>query len=147
VNILKVNMLLDAMHCNPCFSESFLWSVVPYLDTNRFRPRLLAIQKTRPFHAESRCWDERFLLLEPIPIEFGCFDQGMTKLLFRRRLQTFVRLLSCYQRRYAYCLSEAQGTSLVPRGIYQITCVHYKTYNIMDATLLQHVIYHLMARR
>jgi hypothetical protein len=63
VDMLKVNMSIDTMPWNahpglmsidniprnPHFSgELFRRSVAPYLVTNRFRPRLLAIQKSRP---------------------------------------------------------------------------------------------------
>jgi hypothetical protein len=38
------------MHLDACYSqhELFRGSVIPYLETNRFRPRVRAIQKTRP---------------------------------------------------------------------------------------------------
>jgi hypothetical protein len=50
VDMLKVNMSIHTLHLNlPCRQhDNFLESVIPYLATNRFRPRLLAIQKTRP---------------------------------------------------------------------------------------------------
>jgi hypothetical protein len=55
VDMLKVNV---SVHTIPWYlyppldtrnSELFQGSVAPYLETNKFRPRLLAIQKTRPF--------------------------------------------------------------------------------------------------
>jgi hypothetical protein len=49
VNMLKVNVSIHTIHFGARYSELFQGSVVPYLETNRFRPRLLAIQKTRPF--------------------------------------------------------------------------------------------------
>jgi hypothetical protein len=50
VDMLKVNMSIRTIHLNDRHREHELFrgSVIPYLETNRFRPRLLAIQKTRP---------------------------------------------------------------------------------------------------
>jgi hypothetical protein len=49
-DVLKVNMSLHTVDLHDCYSQHELYrgSVVPYLETNRFRPRLLAIQKTCP---------------------------------------------------------------------------------------------------
>jgi hypothetical protein len=55
----RINVLLKMMKVNTsvhqielaeqyCGHESFRKSVIPYLETNGLRPRLLAIQKTRP---------------------------------------------------------------------------------------------------
>jgi hypothetical protein len=50
VNMLKVNMSIHTTRLNDSLSHHVLFreSVIPYLETNRLRPRLLAIQKTRP---------------------------------------------------------------------------------------------------
>jgi hypothetical protein len=50
VDMLKVNTLIHTIHLTPHHSEHELYrgSVIPYLETNRLRPRLLAIQATRP---------------------------------------------------------------------------------------------------
>jgi hypothetical protein len=50
VDMMKVNMSIHTLHLDDryCQHELFRESVIPYLETNRFRPRLLAIQKTRP---------------------------------------------------------------------------------------------------
>jgi hypothetical protein len=51
VDMLKVNISIHTIHLDYHHSEheNFRRSVAPYLETNRFRPRLLAIQKARPF--------------------------------------------------------------------------------------------------
>jgi hypothetical protein len=47
VDMLKVNTLIHTIHLDP--RHDIYWrSVTPYLETNRLRPRVLAIQKTRP---------------------------------------------------------------------------------------------------
>jgi hypothetical protein len=50
VDMLKVNISIHTIHLDFGYSQHELYreSVIPYLETNRFRPRLLAIQKTRP---------------------------------------------------------------------------------------------------
>jgi hypothetical protein len=49
VDMLKVNISIHTMHLGAhSRHELYRESVVPYLETNRFRPRVLAIQKTRP---------------------------------------------------------------------------------------------------
>jgi hypothetical protein len=50
VDMMKVNMSIHTIRLNDCLSqhELFLGSVIPYLERNRLRPRLLAIQQTRP---------------------------------------------------------------------------------------------------
>jgi hypothetical protein len=50
VDMMKANMSIHTIRLDDhdCEHELFRESVVPYLKTNRFRPRLLAIQKTPP---------------------------------------------------------------------------------------------------
>jgi hypothetical protein len=51
VDMMKVNMSIHAiLRLGDCYSEHELFrkSVIPYLETNRLRPRVHAIQKARP---------------------------------------------------------------------------------------------------
>jgi hypothetical protein len=50
LDMIKVNISIHTMDFQLRYSwhKLFRRSVIPYLETNRFRPRLLAIQKTRP---------------------------------------------------------------------------------------------------
>jgi hypothetical protein len=50
LDLMKVNLSIHTMNLRDQYSkhELFRESVIPYLATNLFRPRLLAIQKTRP---------------------------------------------------------------------------------------------------
>jgi hypothetical protein len=50
LDMLKVNISIHTIHLDPGYSqhEIFRGLVIPYLETNRFRPRVRAIQKTRP---------------------------------------------------------------------------------------------------
>jgi hypothetical protein len=50
LDMMRMNQLIHTIRLNDLHSrhELFQGSVIPYLETNRLRPRLLAIQKTRP---------------------------------------------------------------------------------------------------
>jgi hypothetical protein len=50
VDMMKVNTSIHTMYVDSHYSEHEMYreSVTPYLETNRCRPRLLAIQRTRP---------------------------------------------------------------------------------------------------
>jgi hypothetical protein len=50
VDMLKINTSIHTMHLRDHYKEHELFrqSVIPYLETNRLRPRLVAIQQTRP---------------------------------------------------------------------------------------------------
>jgi hypothetical protein len=56
VEMLKVNTTIHTIHVDSCFSKQEIYqvSVIPYLETNRLRPRVRAIQKTRliPYRAK-----------------------------------------------------------------------------------------------
>jgi hypothetical protein len=54
LDMLKVNMSIHTtMHLDSHYIDHELYrlSLIPYLETNRLRPRLLAIQQTRPISA------------------------------------------------------------------------------------------------
>jgi hypothetical protein len=50
LDMLKVNTSIDTMYMDQCLTSTNFYceSILPYLETNRLRPRLLAIQQTRP---------------------------------------------------------------------------------------------------
>jgi hypothetical protein len=50
LNMVKINLSIHTLRLDDRYyqHELFRGSVTPYLEMNRFRPRLLAIQKTRP---------------------------------------------------------------------------------------------------
>jgi hypothetical protein len=55
-DMLKVNTLIHTIHFDSCHSEHELFrgSVIPYLETNRLRPRVRAIQKARPIAYQAK---------------------------------------------------------------------------------------------
>jgi hypothetical protein len=114
-DMLKVNLSIYTIKLNYqyCFHKLYRESVIPntafisftesqsFLISRRIDSgrAFLPSKKVIRLHTVPRCWGERFLLYEPIPIAFGCFYQGMPKLPFRRplrrplRLRVFQRLL------------------------------------------------------
>jgi hypothetical protein len=50
LDMMKVNTTIHTIRLDACYSQHELYrlSVIPHLETNRLRPRLLAIQRTRP---------------------------------------------------------------------------------------------------
>ena len=56
VDMMKANSSIHTIHVDSRYSEHEIYreSVIPYLETNRFRPRLLAIQKTRPIEYRAK---------------------------------------------------------------------------------------------
>jgi hypothetical protein len=50
LDMINVNISIHTLHLDPRYSQHVLFRepVIPYLETNRLRPRLLAIQRTRP---------------------------------------------------------------------------------------------------
>jgi hypothetical protein len=65
VDMLKVNTLIHTIHLGSCHNEHdeiYRKSIMPYLETNRFRPRLLAIQKTRSITYRAKLLGRALLL-------------------------------------------------------------------------------------
>jgi hypothetical protein len=89
VDMLKESMSIDTIHMDHRYMELGLFqeSVIPYLETNKFRPRVRAIQKTRPIAYRVKVLGRALLVTRTDANSFWIFYQGMPKLLFRRRLQ------------------------------------------------------------
>jgi hypothetical protein len=75
MDMMKVNMSIHTIHLCSYFSqhELFRKSVILYLETNRSRPHLLAIQNTRPIAYRAKVLGRALPQLVLIPIAFGCF--------------------------------------------------------------------------
>jgi hypothetical protein len=131
LDMLKVNTSIHTIHLDGRYSQHELYRrlVIPYLDTNRLRPRLLVIQKTRPITYRVKVECRSFLSVDDYD------DQSPNACYCCRYFQCCSCRRDCYSYsccfcnwglcfcccRYSYCTSEAQGISLVPPGIYQIT--------------------------
>jgi hypothetical protein len=85
VAMLKVNMSIHTISWNPhCSSSRELMqgSVAPYLETNRFRPRLLAIQRCRPFPYRGKVLGRALLATRTNPNLFWMLLSGNTEIIF-----------------------------------------------------------------
>jgi hypothetical protein len=92
LDMMKMNMSIHTIHLHLRYSDHARESVIPYLETNRLRSRVRAIQKNTPdcVPCQGSCWDAPFLLLVLMQIAFGCFYQEMPKLLFYNTPQTML---------------------------------------------------------
>jgi hypothetical protein len=72
VDMMKVNMSIRSIHVNSQYSRHELYreSVIPYLETNRLRPRVRAIQKTRPITYRAKVLGLALLAVRTDPNRF-----------------------------------------------------------------------------
>jgi hypothetical protein len=72
VDMLKVNMSIRTIHVHEHYSQHpfFRRSVVPYLETNKLRPRVLAIQQTRPIAYRAKVLGRALLAVRTDPNRF-----------------------------------------------------------------------------
>jgi hypothetical protein len=84
LDMLKVNMTIHAMYLNAQYSEHefFRRSVVPYLKTNRFRPRLLAIQQARPIPYRATVLGRALFAVRTDPNRFWMLLSGNAEVAF-----------------------------------------------------------------
>ena len=83
VDMLKVNMSIHTIPWDPNYcSEIFPGSVVPHLETNKFRPRLLAIQKIRPFPHRVKVLGRALLATRTDPNLFWMLLSGNAEIAF-----------------------------------------------------------------
>jgi hypothetical protein len=84
LDMLKVNMLIQAIDLDAHYQNHELYqeSVEPYLDTNRFRPRLLAIQQTRPIAYRAKVLERELLAVRTDPNRFWMLLSGNAEVAF-----------------------------------------------------------------
>jgi acetolactate synthase regulatory subunit len=84
VDMMKVNMTMHTIRMKPRYIqyESFRQSVVPYLETNRFRPHLLAIQRTRPQAYRAKVLGRALLAVRTDPNRFWMLLSGNAEFAF-----------------------------------------------------------------
>jgi hypothetical protein len=84
VDMLKVNMSIHTILLHDLYShhELFRGSVIPHLETNRFRPLLLAIQKTRPIAYRAKVLGRALLAVGTDPYRFWMLLSGNAELAF-----------------------------------------------------------------
>jgi hypothetical protein len=81
---MKVNLSIHTMYLDSQCSEHeiFRGSVIPYLETNLFRPRLLAIQKTRPIAYRAKVLGQALLAVRTDPNRLWMLLSGNAEVAF-----------------------------------------------------------------
>jgi hypothetical protein len=84
VDMLKVNTSIHTIHVSDRYidHELFRGSVIPYLETNRLRPRLLAIQRTRPIPYRAAVLGRALLAARTNPNRFWMLLSGNAEVAF-----------------------------------------------------------------
>jgi hypothetical protein len=84
VDMLKVNMTIHTIQLDDYYYEHKLFrdSVIPYLETNRLRPRLLAIQKTLPQAYRAKVLGRALLAVRTDPNRFWMLLLGNAEVAF-----------------------------------------------------------------
>jgi hypothetical protein len=90
LDMVKVNLSIHTIHLHYFFSEHELFrgSVIPYLETNRLRPRLLAIQKTRPIPYRTKVLGRALLAARSDANSFWMLLSGNAEVAFPSRTTT-----------------------------------------------------------
>jgi hypothetical protein len=84
LDLMKLNLSIHTMHLHDQDSnhELFRESVIPYLETNLFRPRLLAIQKTRPIAYRAKVLGHALLAVRNDPNRLWMLLSGNAEVAF-----------------------------------------------------------------
>jgi hypothetical protein len=84
LDLLRVNMLIHTIRLDPCYSdhELFRGAVLPYLETNQFRPRVRAIQTTLPQAYRSKVLGRALLAARTDPNSFWMLLSGNAEVVF-----------------------------------------------------------------
>jgi hypothetical protein len=82
--MMKVNVSIHTIHLNFQYVqyEFYRESVIPYLDTNRLRSRLLAIQRTRPIPYRTKLMGRALLATRTDPKRFWMLLSGNAEVAF-----------------------------------------------------------------
>jgi hypothetical protein len=96
VDMLKANMSLHTIYLSTRYSEKELYrgSIIPYLETNRLRPRLLAIQKALPIAYRTKVLGRALLAVRTDPNRFWMLLSGNADVAFSSTTATTTAVAS-----------------------------------------------------
>jgi hypothetical protein len=105
VEMVKVNMSIHTLHLNSCYSEHELYreSVIPYLETNRFRLRVRAIQRTRPIAYRAKVLGRALLGVRTNPNSFWMLLSGNAEVVALSSTTATTTPASRFCRRFFKC--------------------------------------------
>jgi hypothetical protein len=94
LDMMEVNMSIHTIRldCPHSQHEIFRGSVIPYLETDRLRPRLLAIQRTRPIPYRAKVLGRALLSARTNPNRFRMLLSGNADVAFPSRTTTTANL-------------------------------------------------------
>jgi hypothetical protein len=109
LDMVKINMSIHTIDLNSCSNEHELFrrSIIPYLLTNRLRPRVRAIQKTRPIPYRAKVLGRALLAVRTDANSFWMLVSGNAKVDFPSRTTTIAATASL-----PYLTTTATGISL-----------------------------------
>jgi hypothetical protein len=109
---MKVNMSIHTIHLHNQYSkhELFRQSTIPYLKTNRLRPRLLAIQKTLPTAYRAKVLGRALLSARTDPNRFWILLSGNPEVAFQSTTATTTPAAR-FSRRFWKCTPAARFSS------------------------------------
>jgi hypothetical protein len=92
VDMVKKNMSIHTIDTDSGYSEHEIYreSVIPYLETNRLRPRLLAIQKARPIAYRAKVLGQALIATRTNANSFWMLLSGNAEVAFPPRTMTIV---------------------------------------------------------
>jgi hypothetical protein len=92
LDLMELNLSIHTMNLRDEYSkhELFRESVIPYLETNLFRPRLLAIQKTRQIAYRAKVLGQALLAARTDPSRLWMLLSGNAEVAFPPRRTTIV---------------------------------------------------------
>jgi hypothetical protein len=84
LDMMKINMSIHTIHLHDRYSqhELFREKVIPFLETNRLRPRVRAIQKTRPILYRAKVLGRALLAVRTDPNRFWILLSGNAEVAF-----------------------------------------------------------------
>jgi hypothetical protein len=90
LNMMKMNMVIHTIHLNLRYREHELFRhfVIPYLVTNRFQPRVRAIQRTRPIPYRAKVLGRALLAARIDANRFWMLLSGNAEVAFASRSTT-----------------------------------------------------------
>jgi hypothetical protein len=123
VKILKTNISIHTIHLNYCYYEDELFreSVIPYLETNRLRPRLLAIQRTRPIPYRAKVLGRALLSARNDANSFWMLLSGNAEVAFPSRTTTIAAAADLPTPATAAATSSANVTAVAASTVSAVT--------------------------
>jgi hypothetical protein len=116
LDMMKVNLSIHTIRLDSQYTEHELLrgSVIPILETNRFRPRLLAIQTTRPMAYRAKVLGRALLAVRTDPHRFWMLLSGNAEVAFLSTTANFPTPANAAATSTTYVAAAAVAASVMP---------------------------------